>query len=70
MKNWIKCSDGLPDETEDADGGATGYLVRYEDDKVPNGGFNIGVSNVVYLRKHWRGLYTHWMPLPEPPKDE
>lgn len=67
---WIKCSDNLPAETEDADGGATGYLVRYENDRVPNGGFNIGVSNCVFLRTHWRGLYSHWMPLPAAPKPE
>ncbi|WP_447867993.1 hypothetical protein [Rahnella bonaserana] len=67
---WIKCSDDLPDETEDDDGGATGYLVRYENDRVPNGGFNIGVSNCVFLRTHWRGLYSHWMPLPAAPKPE
>lgn len=67
---WIKCSDDLPDETEDADGGATGYLVRYENDRVPNGGFNIDVSNCVFLRTHWRGLYTHWMPMPAAPKPE
>lgn len=65
---WIPVSERLPEESTDADGGATGYLVRYADGKEPNGGFNVGVWNVTYLRKHYHGLITHWQPLPAAPK--
>lgn len=67
---WISCSERMPDETTEPDGGATGYLVLYADGKVPNGGFNVGVWNVTYLRRWWRGFVTHWMPLPAAPQQE
>lgn len=65
---WISCSERMPDETTEPDGGATGYLVLYADGKAPNGGFNVGVWNVTYLRRWWRGFVTHWMPLPAAPQ--
>ncbi|MDT7076450.1 DUF551 domain-containing protein [Citrobacter amalonaticus] len=64
---WVACSERLPDETNDPDGGATGYLVLYADGKWPDGGFKVGVWNVTYLRQWWRGFITHWMPLPAAP---
>ncbi|HCU0295121.1 TPA: DUF551 domain-containing protein [Citrobacter sedlakii] len=67
---WVACSERLPEETKDPDGGATGYLVLYAEGKEPNGGFNVGVWNVTYLRQWWRGFITHWQPLPAPPQQE
>lgn len=64
---WVACSERLPEETKDPDGGATGYLVLYAEGKEPNGGFSVGVWNVTYLRQWWRGFITHWMPLPAAP---
>ncbi|HHW7541918.1 DUF551 domain-containing protein [Escherichia coli] len=67
---WVACSERLPEETKDPDGGATGYLVLYAEGKEPNGGFSVGVWNVTYLRQWWRGFITHWMPLPTAPQQE
>lgn len=67
---WVPCSERLPEETKDPDGGATGYLVLYAEGKEPNGGFNVGVWNVTYLRQWWRGFITHWQPLPSAPQQE
>lgn len=67
---WVACSERLPEETKEPDGGATGYLVLYAEGKEPNGGFNVGVWNVTYLRQWWRGFITHWMPLPAAPQQE
>jgi hypothetical protein len=64
---WIPVSERLPDDTVDADGGATCYLVLYAEGRQPNGGSNVQVSNVTYLRRWHEGMITHWMPLPEPP---
>lgn len=69
MGEWIKCCERLPEETKDEDGGATGCLVLYEKGREPNGGYNVGVSNVVFLRRHWQGYFSHWQPLPPPPED-
>ncbi|ELQ6142748.1 DUF551 domain-containing protein [Cronobacter sakazakii] len=65
---WIPCSERMPEDGTDADGNAIGYLVLYEAGKEPNGGFNVGVWNVTYLRSWWRGYVTHWMPLPAAPE--
>ncbi|MEB0949323.1 DUF551 domain-containing protein [Citrobacter sedlakii] len=67
---WVACSERLPEETKEPDGGATGYLVLYAEGKEPNGGFNVGVWNVTYLRQWWRGFITHWQPLPAAPQQE
>lgn len=67
---WIPCSERMPEYGASADGGATGCLVLYERDATPDGGFNVGVWNVVYLRQCWNGIVSHWMPLPTPPTQE
>lgn len=62
---WIKVSDRLPDYESDKDR-QTSYLVYYPNDQ-----------EVCYYRKNrFVDSYgetvddvTHWMPLPEPPKD-
>ena len=65
---WIKCSERLPPEGYEPDGGAVCYLVwnRNEVDCGPQ----YSVSNVVFLRKHWEKHFTHWQPLPAAPKQE
>lgn len=68
--SWVACSERIPEETNEPDGGATGYLVLYAEGKEPNGGFSVGVWNVTYLRQWWRGFITHWMPLPAAPQQE
>lgn len=65
---WVACSERLPDETNDPDGGATCYLVLYAEGRQPNGGSNVQVSNVTYLRRWHDGMITHWMPLPAAPQ--
>lgn len=67
VSGWIPCSERMPEDGTDADGNAIGYLVLYEAGKEPNGGFNVGVWNVTYLRSWWKGYVTHWMPLPAAP---
>lgn len=67
---WIPCSERIPEESTDADGGATCYLVLYADGKEPNGGSSVGVWNVTYLRRWWAGFITHWQPLPAAPQQE
>lgn len=69
VHGWIACTDELPKESNEPDGGATGYLVLYEHGKEPNGGFNVGVWNVTYLRRWWSGCISHWMPLPKQPEE-
>ena len=68
--SWVDCSERLPDETNDPDGGATCYLVLYAEGRQPNGGSNVQVSNVTYLRRWHEGMITHWMPLPAAPQQE
>ncbi|HHN5631663.1 DUF551 domain-containing protein [Enterobacter hormaechei] len=67
---WVACSERIPDETNDPDGGATCYLVLYAEGRQPNGGSNVQVSNVTYLRRWHDGMITHWMPLPAAPQQE
>ncbi|CZV40590.1 DUF551 domain-containing protein [Enterobacter hormaechei] len=67
---WVACSERMPDDTVDADGGATCYLVFYAEGRQPNGGSNVQVSNVTYLRRWHEGMITHWMPLPAAPQQE
>lgn len=62
-ENWIKVTDRLPDEKESKD-----YLIIF------NGRNHFGFFNndLFYLGDgSYSVLYkvTHWMPLPEPPKD-
>jgi hypothetical protein len=69
-QRWIPCSERMPEYGASADGSATGCLVLYERDATPDGGFNVGVWNVVYLCRCWNGIVSHWMPLPTPPAQE
>ncbi len=68
VMGWIKCSERLPPEGHESDGSAICYLVWHKH-KVDCGP-QYGISNVVFLRKHWEKWYTHWMPLPSAPEQE
>ncbi|HCA5739250.1 TPA: DUF551 domain-containing protein [Citrobacter freundii] len=70
IHEWIPVSERMPDDTVDADGGATCYLVFYAEGRQPNGGSDVQVSNVTYLRRWHEGMITHWMPLPAAPQQE
>lgn len=65
---WIKCSEELPPEGYEEDGGSVSVLVWYKD--KPDCGHPYGISNVFFVRKHWEKWYTHWQPLPAPPTTE
>jgi hypothetical protein len=68
VREWIPCSDRLPPEGYEPDGGAVCYLVWHKDEV--DCGPQYGISNVFFLRKHWEKNYTHWMPLPAAPQSE
>lgn len=65
---WVKCSDKLPEESVPVltydpviDELRVDYILLFEDGEEP----------YIWGRKlidHWYHV-THWMPLPEPPKD-
>nr|UVX85278.1 MAG: Protein of unknown function (DUF551) [Bacteriophage sp.] len=73
MSQWIKCSERMPEETDD-------IIVVSDDIIVVSDG--IVISGISYSRRD--GFYmaaleydddepidgvTHWMPLPEPPQE-
>lgn len=64
---WIKCSERLPDDDELILAYHPHYLIpspghEHEADKIT-------IKFGWYCRKSDLGI-THWMPLPEPPKEE
>lgn len=64
MSEWIKCSDVIND-SDDA-------LVYCSDTQEQFVGFHVGGGEFQFFDMH--GVVgtcrpTHWMPLPEPPKD-
>lgn len=68
MADWIKCSERMPDEFDKV------LLVAYG--KVVYYGWYCGVlpNNHETWRDsegsiYWDDDVTHWMPLPEPPKE-
>ncbi|HAG2283337.1 TPA: DUF551 domain-containing protein [Salmonella enterica] len=65
---WIKCSDRLPPEEYEPDGGAVFYLAWHKNE--PERGSQYSLTNVVFLRRHWENWYSHWMPLPPAPEAE
>ena len=66
MNGWIRVKDRLPEVIFDNTGAVNCVLV-YGKDHFECGS-DIQVSNTAYLNKHTKGI-THWMPLPEPPKE-
>lgn len=65
---WVACSEQLPPEGYEPDGGAVCYLV-WQKNEVDCGP-QYSISNVFFLRKHWERNFTHWMPLPAAPQQE
>ncbi|CZV91874.1 DUF551 domain-containing protein [Enterobacter hormaechei] len=65
---WVTCSERLPPEGYEPDGGAVCYLVWHKNEV--DCGPQYSISNVFFLRKHWEKNYTHWMPLPAAPQQE
>ena len=61
---WISVEERLPEE-------AIRVLVRLDGNKPPIGEPRMDTDRVVDGRwVRWFDLVTHWMPLPEPPKEE
>ncbi|HCB3266970.1 TPA: DUF551 domain-containing protein [Citrobacter amalonaticus] len=65
---WVACSERLPPEGYEPDGGAVCYLVWHKNEV--DCGPQYSISNVFFLRKHWEKNFTHWMPLPAAPQQE
>ncbi|HGA3342935.1 DUF551 domain-containing protein [Enterobacter roggenkampii] len=65
---WVSCSERLPPEGYEPDGGAACYLVWHKNEV--DCGTQCSISNVFFLRKHWEKNFTHWMPLPAAPRQE
>ncbi|WP_434245484.1 DUF551 domain-containing protein [Enterobacter hormaechei] len=65
---WVACSERLPPEGYEPDGGAVCYLVWHKNEV--DCGPQYSISNVFFLRKHWEWNFTHWMPLPAAPQQE
>ncbi|HDS3501893.1 TPA: DUF551 domain-containing protein [Enterobacter cloacae subsp. cloacae] len=65
---WVACSERLPPEGYETDGGAICYLVWHKNEV--DCGPQYSISNVFFLRKHWEKNFTHWMPLPAAPQQE
>lgn len=63
---WVACSERLPPEGYEPDGGAVCYLVWHKNEV--DCGPQYSISNVFFLRKHWEKNFTHWMPLPAAPQ--
>ena len=67
MMEWISVEDRLPDETDDVllydsqmgvFSGRISYVISH------------GYFNITHTTGHTANGATHWMPLPEPPKEE
>lgn len=65
---WVACSERLPPEGYEPDGGAVCYLVWHKNEV--DCGPQYSISNAFFLRKHWEKNFTHWMPLPAAPQQE
>ncbi|WP_417647892.1 DUF551 domain-containing protein [Enterobacter hormaechei] len=64
----MACSERLPPEGYEPDGGAVCFLVWHKNEV--DCGPQYSISNAFFLRKHWEKNFTHWMPLPAAPKQE
>ena len=78
MSEWIKCSDRSPkigqriiffnEEWEEIDIGIVQRIeVQHGSDDVLDPSFKYAI--IVNRCGEYIGVGTHWMPLPEPPKD-
>lgn len=65
---WIKCSDQLPPIKSNAYQVVTTATKQYpEKSNYPNQG--IKAINQDWVVRKWPNNFTHWMPLPELPKN-
>ena len=60
---WIKVEEGMPDEGV--------CVLTYSKDAPQGGKFTVSIMALGFLYPDDEGLIeiTHWMPLPEPPKE-
>lgn len=62
---WISVKDRLPEKT--------GYYLYCADSPYRGVQDGIGISYFMHKKKDWNAVYTpcvtHWMPLPERPKN-
>ena len=66
---WVSIKDRLPEVIENENGRVNCVLV-YKKDGF-DGGSDIQVWNTVSFYKHYlECTFTHWMPLPKPPKEK
>lgn len=69
MSDWIKCSEQMPDDEQEClvqTHSGCRYISFY--DEHTGLFFDSPGGNQINCIEHI--LVTHWMPLPEPPKDE
>ena len=67
MSEWIPITEQIPPEGE--------YVLVYGKSLYPNPNVAQFAVSEVYDGNYWSGFgrtnkITHWMPLPEPPKEE
>lgn len=67
MDTWISSKDRLPSE----EGAYLVYAKSENPDKpfIHKAWFNIEIQAWELVPSVWASAITHWMPLPEPPKD-
>lgn len=66
-EKWINVNKKLPEKLHEADGTLVNYLIYMPE-------YGVDVGNYLEPAKTWvcMGIpckVTHWMPLPEPPKE-
>ena len=68
VESWISVDDRLPELWREADGNLINYLVYMPE-------YGVDVGNYAASVKTWLCMgipckVTHWMPLPQPPKED
>lgn len=59
MSEWVSCEERLPV----GDDPVLVWSPFVADNLLP-----YSTSNPEFVRLYWKNWYSHWMPLPEPPK--
>ena len=67
MAEWISVKDRLPEIIYGDDGGVNMVMVYLKNGFDGSG--DIQIWNTVYLHNN-KCNFTHWTPLPEPPKEK